>query len=183
MKRIVGFLLIGALSVSVALAVSHKKIDKDHPPQVIKPTLSIDHITLMNGQERDGDELYITLSARSKNRPTKYVRIPEAPDHWLSALINQTKEVPLWSESLNDGESIILVLELNEQDSLVLNPDDLLGVMQVKLTNQEGALNIEWEMPNRVDHHVVVSGKQKSIHQFDLQKNDAHYDVYLSLKK
>lgn len=160
----------------------------------IKPELVLDKIKLVKAQERAGDELYFTLSARVGNKPTKYIRIPVKPEHWLSGKIDAVKKVHLWSEPLVDGQSVTIIVELNEQDSgSPLDPDDLLGVMRVKLKNDRGILHVLWDIPNQTgvnapkkmageaaDTHIAGS---HHAHKFDLQNDEAHYEVHMLMGK
>ncbi len=189
MKRNFGIIAAGVLSVSLmftAFAGSAKNLS-------IQPELVLDKIKLVKAQEHDGDELYFTLSARAGNKPTQYIRIPLQPEHWLSGKISAIKQVHLWSEPLVDGQSAVIVIELNEQDSSgALDPDDLLGVMQVTLKNEQGVLHIRWDTPYQAGENapqniageVVATHVAEShhTHKFDLQNDKAHYEVYMKIK-
>lgn len=183
MKRVMGAILVGALSISLVFSASANIIKNAVEGSVIKPVFTLDHIKLINQQEADGDELYVTLSVRSKDKPTVYTRTPEKPEHWLSKLIAKVQKVQLWSEPLAEGDSVILFLELNEEDSMILNPDDLIGLVEVKLTNKQGQLQAEWAMPNRTTFPMKVVGARGDIQKFDLQQDNAHYEIYLSVNK
>lgn len=190
MKRNVEMITACVLSTSLVFAAFAGRAND----LSIKPELVLDKIRLVKTQERDGDELYFTLSARVGNKPTKYIRIPVKPEHWLSGKISTVKKVHLWSEPLVDGQSVTVIVELNEQDSGgPLDPDDLLGVMRVKLKNEHGELRVLWDIPNQTgenaakktagetaDTHAV---EPHHTHKFDLQNNEAHYEVHMSMSK
>ena len=190
MKRIFGAIVVGVLWTSMAFPVS-KDSRKD---LTIKPELLLDKIRLINAQEHDGDELYFTLSARVGNKPTEYIRIPVKPEHWLSGKIGAVKKVHLWSEPLAEGQSVTIIVELNEQDAgSALDPDDLLGVMRVKLKNEKGFLRLSWDIPNQtgVNAPKKTAGEAANnhspephhIHKFDLQNDGGHYEVHMSMGK
>ncbi len=190
MKRIFGVIVVGVLSVSIVFSASAAST-KD---LTIKPELMLDQIKLIKAQESDGDELYFTLSARVGNKPTEYIRIPVKPEHWLSGKIEAVNKIHLWSEPLVEGQSVTIIVELNEQDSAgPLNPDDLLGVMRVKLKNEKGLLQASWDIPNQtgVNAPKKLAGEPADthapeahhVHKFDLQNDGSHYEVHMSMSK
>ncbi len=192
MKRFFGVILVCLVVLFATWAFSPlKHTSSVGYSQTIKPELILNQITLKHPQEKDGDELYLTLSARVAKKPTEYFRIPEKPMHWLSRQIGLVKDVNLWSDSIADGQSVTLIIELNEQDALPLNPDDLLGIVRVKLKNEKGVLQFNWDIPNSPAAHfpekrsgelITPIKEPGSIERFDFESDGAKYEVYLSLK-
>jgi hypothetical protein len=192
MKRVLGILItVAVIAILLFMVVSSPK--NKLTEGAVKPELVLNRIKVVKEQDRNGDELYLTLSARVAGESTEYMRIPAKPDHWLSRQIDLVTNVSLWSEPIADGQSITLVIELNEQDAEPLNPDDLLGIMRVQLKNEKGSLTVHWDIPNRtgIDAPKKLAGQvadtfsQESgkIEKFDLDNDGAHYEVYLSVKK
>lgn len=192
MKRIVGILMIVAVIViSVLMVVSKPK--KELSEGAIQPELILNKIKVLNAQERDGDELYLTLNARLSGEFPEYMRIPAKPTHWLSSQMDSVEDVRLWSGPIVEGSSAIVVIELNEQDAEPLNPDDLLGVMRVRLKNEKGSLSVEWDVPNRsgidAPKKLIRQGSDTVVQEvgktrkFNLDNNGAHYEVFLSVNE
>ncbi len=191
MKRVLGILIIVAVvAISLFMFVSSPR--NKQAEGAVKPELVLNQIKVVTKQEQeaDGDELYLTLSAREG---AEFTRIPAKPDHWLSRQIDSIKNVSLWSKPIAEGESVTLVIELNEQDAEPMNPDDLLGIMRVQLKNEKGSLTVHWDIPNRsgidapkkMDGELADTMSQESgkVQKFDLVNDGAHYEVYLSVKE
>ncbi len=193
MKRALGILVV--LIVIGILAFWYLpsfKITRAKPYEVT-PELFLKEIKVLQAQESAGDELYLTISIRRPGLPAEYIRVPERPDHWLSRQLDLVKDIQLWSEPIANGETVTLMIELNEQDAEPLNPDDLLGIMRVKIKNTKGSLDVHWDIPNwdgvhssKKSHGSVtdtVAPESGSVEKFDLKNDGAHYEMYLMLKK
>jgi len=172
MKRIGWFILVSLFSSFLHAA------EKE-----IKPRLALDHIKVIQVQENDGDELYFDISVLRGEKAKHYFRIPANPTHWPSQLMDKISNVTLWSEPLKNGETVILIMSLMESDAKPFNPDDLIGLVRVKLKNVNGVLQTNWSMPNRYDSPGKNENQKRNIHKFDMLGEGAHYDVYLSLEK
>ena len=171
MKRIT-LLLLASLFSSVVMGA-----------QVLTPKLILDHLDVIHAQEMDGDELYFDISVYRANKPVHYLRVPTKPIHWSSKLINKVSQITLWSEPLKAGESVNVIVSLMESDDSLYNPDDLIGLVRVKLKNVKGVLKTSWTMPNRSDGPIKMAAQRTGAHKFDLQGKGAQYNVYLSLTK
>ncbi len=175
MKRIylVFFAGLLLLPVGVLLAAEH----------ALTPSLILNQVKVLKASERDGDELYFDISVYRPGHTTHYLRVPEKPIHWTSRVIERVKSVPLWSQPLKSGQAITLIVSLIDSDMSVLNPDDLIGSMRVDIKNKNGALQISWSMPNRVDGPITIANQNGDVQKFELRDKHGQYDVYLSLKK
>jgi hypothetical protein len=149
----------------------------------LKPRLVLDHLKVIQVQEKTGDELYFDISVYRANQSVHYLRVPAKPMHWPSQLMQNVSEVTLWSGPLKEGETVNLIVSLMESDASPFNPDDLLGLMRVSLKNMKGVLQTRWSMPNRYDSVGKAGAKRSGIQKFDMLGEGAHYDVYLSLTK
>ncbi len=143
----------------------------------LQPILMMDHVDVIKATERDGDELYFDIAVYQGNQPTQYLRIPAKPMNWPSGVMDKVKKIILWSQPLQSGQAITLIVSLLDSDGSVLNPDDLIGSMRVDLKNEKGSLQTRWSMPN----HTESLGT-KNMQKFELL-GGGQYDVYLSLKK
>ena len=148
----------------------------------INPTLLVDNVKVIKAQERDGDELYFSISVYRPGKETEYFRVPQAPEHWPSQMMNKVKMVKLWSEPLKDGESVNLVVSLVDSDDSVINPDDLIGSIRVKLSNRDGVLHTEWVLPNTKNKPLASKDQNGEMHNFTLMDNGGDYEVFLSLE-
>ncbi|AHE66938.1 hypothetical protein [Legionella oakridgensis] len=173
MRRIHWGVFIGLFFSSVVLAANN---------QTIQPSLNLNQIKMIKGGEALGDDLYFDISILKANQPTQYLRVPKYPLYWPSTELASLKSVPLWSESLKNGQKIILIISLIDQDAKPMNPDDVIGVIRVELHNEHGHLQARWSMPNQKEGPIVSS--TGSVQKFELSNNAyGHYEVLLSLDK
>lgn len=155
--------------------------------KTIKVQLILDHIEMIKAQETGGDELYLSMSIAKKDRPTEYLRIPEAPIHWLSDKVGQLKNVPLYSQELASGTTVAVITSLIDEDLPYWNIDDLLGSVRVRIKNEHGKLMTSWDMPNQTTENDTKQpsehlGKNTNkIQKFDITGDGAHYVLFFSL--
>jgi hypothetical protein len=174
MKRMLMLFLINWSLVLGALSA--------HSSQgLLQPKLVLSHMSVVKEQESNSDELYFDIKINRRHHSAQYIRIPKGPDHWSSHRLNKLEDIPLWSEPLGLGESIILIVSLIESDGSTLNPDDLIGLVRVKLTNEKGHLKSDWTMPNQLDGVLKRVNEWGPIKKIDLIGGAAHYQVYLSV--
>lgn len=105
--------------------------------------------------ERNGDEVYFTITEYPSKGNPKILRIPMFPLHWLSRDLNNIHNVLLWQGKIEDDSSVLLILSLLEQDLPLLGVDDHLGSAQVKIVNSKGKLTTTWGKPNFVDQPKI----------------------------
>lgn len=172
MKRIGLFLLASVLSSFVNATDTE-----------LKPRLVLDHLNVIQAQEKDGDELYFDVSVYRANQAVHYLRVPAKPIHWPSQLMGNISQVTLWSEPLKAGETVTLIVSLIESDALPFNPDDLIGLVRVRLKNAKGVLQTHWGMPNRYNGPAKMAPHSSGTQKFDMQGDGARYNLYLSLTK
>lgn len=175
MKRIMVFFLINLWLVGTYSAV----LDKTK----LQPKLVLDYVAVIKTQERDNDELYLDIKIHRPNHFSQYFRVPKSPVHWSSRVIGRIKDLQLWSEPLASGDSITLIISLIEGDDSVVDPDDLIGLVQVRLKNQKGHLQTLWSMPNQANGGVKKVSQTGNVKKIDLMGSDAHYQLYLSVKQ
>ncbi len=149
----------------------------------IKPLLFLHHINVIKASERDGDEVYFDVSVYRSNHAEQYFRIPEKPFHWVSQLVGKLSQVKLWSEPIKEGETVVIIVSLIETDASFIEPDDLIGVMRIKLKNEHGVLQARWTMPNHLEGPVTVPTDHNDIQKFDLRGEGSDYEVFLSIEK
>lgn len=172
MKRFLLVFLMGFLSNSVAFSAAEKSLNLE---------LLLNKVKVVKAQEIDGDELYFTTSVYRKNESTVYSRIPEKPAYFNPLMIKKAANLSLWSGDLTQGQSVAVVISLNELDQMLLDPDELIGSMRVIIQNDKGSLKTRWSIPNRMEGPETIAGQKGDIQKFDLFGPNGHYEVYLSL--
>ncbi|AHE66357.1 hypothetical protein [Legionella oakridgensis] len=173
MKRMFCWLLLSLLYLPVAFAADE---------QILKPILILNHIKVIAPHEQKGDELYFDITAFWADKPRKYYQVPKPPRYWASADSDKINSVPLWSEPLKPGQVVILLISLMDIDVLPMDPDDLIGIVRVKLKNENGVLHAIWSIPNRSIGPETIMGQKGEIQKFELSGPYGDYEIYLSLQ-
>lgn len=156
----------------LAVLLSHPIFAQDLRLSVVLSKLDVVHPT-----EKRGDELYFSITEySSKERPRSYL-IPEFPMHWLSAHLQDIKNVNLWDKIIKDGEGVSVIFSLIEQDVAPWNIDDLVGTIKLKVRNEKGVLKREWIIPNQKDTQPVKQHKN----EFILDGASGEYHLFLKL--
>ena len=75
-------------------------------------SVNLKKLELVKEQERDGDELYISVTEFPKKGTPKTYQIPNSPSHWLSRHLDGVKDVPLWSTQLKSCTDTQVVFSL-----------------------------------------------------------------------
>lgn len=193
MKRVLGMLIIVIVVIAVSMYAFSLQPQKNGVEGSITPKLILNQIKMVGEQERDGDELFLTLHSHVSGGVMEYQRIPAKPGHWLSRQINEVKNISLWSLPITEGQSATINIELNDEDAEPLDPDDLLGLMRVELKNEKGSLVVHWDIPSRTgidaprkrvgEKEDTVSEESANVAKFLLNNDGANYEVYLSVKQ
>ena len=173
MKRLMLFALVFVMSLPVWAKNS----------QSLHPTINLVNISAVTTAERQGDELYMSVTAYpSSGRPTHYV-IPKPPLHWLSDHLEQINTLKLWDGRVAQGEAVTLIFSLIEMDVPPWNTDDLVGTIRVHIKNDAGQLTSSWSMPNRSDEPIIVRGSKGATKQFEfIDDEGGHYKLTLGLE-
>ena len=147
----------------------------------IKPTLLLDHLKVTQAQERDGDELYFDIDIYQPNHIHEYLRVPAKPMSWSAKSMDRFSQIALWNAPLKNGEKVVLLVSLMDNDGSLLNPDDLLGLVRLDLANDGGVLKAHWSMPNRPVEKIMPN--PFDVQKFHLDSGDTRYELSLVLKK
>ncbi|WP_133126722.1 hypothetical protein [Legionella nagasakiensis] len=173
MKRIYWGGFLSLLFLSAAFAANE---------QVLKPSLILNHLKVAAPHTQAGDELYFDITAFWADKPRKYYQVPKPPKYWASIESDKINSVSLWSEPVKPGQVVILLISLMDIDVLPMNPDDMLGIIRVRLKNVDGVLHATWSIPNRSVGPETIMGQTGDIQKFELSGASGKYEVYLSLK-
>lgn len=167
----------------VLTLISCMALGQSNDQKFIKPVINLNHISPIKHGETYADELYFDITVLDQENNRQYFRVPEKPTHWSSKVIEQFKNIPLWSDKLKDGQKLVLLIALMEADSSPFNPDDLIGLVRAQVSNDGGLLKVKWTIPNRTTGPTTISGKYGDIQEFLLSGDGSSYRVFLEISK
>lgn len=143
----------------------------------IPVAIKLSHISATKVSEGSGDEVYFSVTHYSNQKGNDHQRIPMFPTHWLSQHLSQIKDIPLWQQTLSDGEAVQIILSLIEHDSPPWNVDDHIGSVKVTLKNHDNRLEAVWGQPDFKDKTPVEQSGSNSEPDFILKGNASEYSV------
>ena len=138
----------------------------------LNPSIILEKITPIKTTEKSGDEVYINITEYLPDGKTKSTNIPARPLAWASKDLAKIKALPLWSATLAEGQSADVIMTFVEQDNPPYDPDDLLGVVHLKMMNTKQGLKTLWSVregsikapaKNLADsgqQHFILTGSQ-----------------------
>ncbi len=176
------------LLVILLLTVAVMGFAKDSKGEVIDKgktfnlELQLLHLKAIKTADASGDKLYMGVAVYPSSGKPDYYLVPKFPLFWASRQLDTLKNVRIWSDKLQNNQSITLVLSLMEQDAPPWNTDDLIGSVQLRLYNKNGVLESNWDIPNRADAPTSVMSKYGSVKLVHLLGNKANYHMYFLLK-
>lgn len=176
MKQILGMLLTLTLASSLWAKSPESTV-------VLNPKLVLLKLVALHTNEKGGDELYFDMSVAKTNEATRFLRLPEAPMHWPSRLVEQIKDVTLWTAPIAQNEQATILLSLNEEDSAPVDLDDFIGSLQVTVKNEKGVLKVEWQVPNNAEKLEQTTQKDKNnkVMKFIFSGSGTRYEAYFSV--
>lgn len=119
--------------------------------QSIESKVMLTSVKQIKKTERHGDELYLSVTSFPTKGKAKHKRFPHHPLFWPGRHIAKVKDVKIWKGKLKKDAGVRLLISLVEQDSPPWDIDDEIGSVDLKLHNNNGKLEIEWNRPNRSD--------------------------------
>lgn len=145
----------------------------------VKLVLKLEAIEKLQAQEDQGDELYFNITEYSSVDRASHYQVPDFPTHWLSAYLENVKDVAIWEKEVKDGESVELIISLVERDVPPWNVDDLLGSVKLKLKWNNNQLEKEWSIPNKTNTRKI----DEEVNAFSLTGDESEYHMVLKVKK
>ncbi len=136
---------------------------------------------MIKPSESKEDELYFDLTIAKSKDKTLFLRIPQAPIHWLSSQTKSLKNIPLWEGTLHDLEEATLIVSLNEEDTSPVNVDDLIGSVHISIKNQQGKIASEWRIPENNKQLSPAKMPSKHTAKMTFNGDDAQYEIILIL--
>lgn len=112
--------------------------------KVLQPTIYANQIKMLRTNDKFGDEVYFVVTEYHSDGHSRQYTVPHYPAHWMSKSLPRMKNVKLWSEPLNEGEGVVVVLELMEQDAPPFDVNESIGSTEIRLANQKGQLSVKW---------------------------------------
>jgi hypothetical protein len=141
-------------------------------------SLILENIQIVKkSEESSSEEIYMNITEYSSVDKPSMHRVPEYPSHWLSKFSDKIKDIPIWNKSIQDGESVELIISVVESDAPPWDVDDLIGSVKLKVYIEKGKLEQEWSIPNK---QIVKTDGERD--HFILTGDGAEYKISLNLK-
>ncbi len=166
---------VGVLSLALLSSYGVSAADQDKLNLVVK----LESIEKIHSQEERGDELYFSVTEYSSTKSSDHYQVPDFPTHWLSAYLDQVKNVNLWEKELQPDEAIQLIISLVERDVPPWNVDDLIGTVKLKLKWKNNLLSKEWSIPNQENTARVPD----TTNTFKLTGDEGQYRIVLKVEE
>jgi hypothetical protein len=112
--------------------------------KAIQPTVYASQIKMLRTNDKFGDELYFFITEYHPDGRSRQYTVPHYPAHWVSKSLPRMKNIKLWSQPLDEGQSVVVVFELMEQDAPPFDVNESIGSTEIRLANQKGQLTVEW---------------------------------------
>jgi hypothetical protein len=128
--------------------------------KAIKAEIKLLSIVAEKTVERKGDDIYFSIAAFRNDGAKKLVRFPTAPEHWLSRYLDKVKNVPLWSDVLEEGVAVNLDFELTEEELPPWIADESIGQIKLDLRNNNGAPVYQWSRSDDADKDKLKHTKE-----------------------
>lgn len=165
------------LALLLALAIGPIYAQERHPSIVLESIAPI-HTT-----EKSGDEVYINITEYLPNGKTKSTNIPMPPIAWSSKNLTEIKDLTLWQGKLAKGESANVIMTFIEQDNPPLDPDDLLGVVQLNIINTQQGLKTSWSVRQGTIKTSAQRTSKDKQQYFMLTGSQGSYSVAIKLSE
>lgn len=155
----------------------------------VKPALVLQDIQAVKLNEKKGDEVYINVTEYLPDGKSKSTNIPVLPLAWGSKDLSKVKELKLWDAKMTNGQAADVIVTFVEQDNPPFDPDDLLGVVQLKLVNTKQGIKPLWSVKEGVIDKKTAKSNQGTFkevsnnknYDFTLKGSNAEYKVKLKL--
>jgi hypothetical protein len=148
----------------------------DNPSYSVK----LQSIEKIRSAEKDGDELFISVTEFPEEGVPKNYQIPSFPTHWLSAHLKNVKDVTLWQKDMQTCKGVKVVFSLVEEDVPPWNLNDLLGSVVLDLKCENGKAVPNWTIPNKENTEKLTEGPSKFL--FKGYNSEYHADFHLENK-
>lgn len=145
------------------------------------PTIVLQDLQAIKLNEKKGDEVYINVTEYLPNGKSNSTNIPLPPFAWASKDLPKVKDLKLWNTTLAEGQSADVIITFIEQDNPPFDPDDLLGVVQLKLVNAKGKLKTLWTVKEGSINAKTNKIIDSNIQNFTLKGSVAEYKASLIL--
>lgn len=169
MKR---WLLMGLLFVTAVVRAG-----------VLHPELVLNQIKQVQSSEAGGDEIYLHITEFQSSGKNRQYTIPNYPLHWPSDALDQIKDLSVWKQSLQVGDSVEVLVSVIEHDAPPWNTDDLIGTMKVHIQNKAGKLHYQWNLVEDGSAGQSTKLQPKLIEPFTFKGISGTYQLTFQLLK
>lgn len=146
----------------------------------ISTELSLISIQAIQGSHH-GDELSIHITVYPSQGHPYHFSIPRSPLHWSSRYLHKLTDVKLWKATLESQQRVTLRIALVERDHPPFNPHDLIGELKLKLKNDQGTLNIQWQTIGNTEQARTTEHSRGREDQFVVTGKDSQYKLRFRL--
>jgi len=165
-------LILAALSSAILLP-------QESFARAINARVSLLSATVEKTVERGGDNFYFSVVSFRNDGLKRNTQVPRAPTHWMSKYINKIKEVTLWSDTLQEGVSLDLELELTEEEFSPWVIDESIGQIKLKIQNTEGSPSIQWSTPEDLKKLGSAQNTWRYTQAYELKGHGGNYHVVM----
>lgn len=149
--------------------------------------VALDSIQVIKPTEKGGDEIYFDVTQYSNQGQSNTIRLPEAPEYWLSNQLSQVKNITLWEGVVKDNEEVKVIFSVVEQDFPPWDVDELIGSALLVLNNINDTLQYHWEIPifeEKVQQEMVngnIFKPGQSLQYYVMNGDNSNYKVGLTV--
>jgi hypothetical protein len=99
--------------------------------------------------------------------------------HWDSEKLEQLQPEILWKSNIKDNQSVKIFLSVVEHDAEPWDHDDIIGAIEIRITNKQGKLQSEWGFLNDEISEKTASSNDGSgqLESYLFKGSDAKYQI------
>jgi hypothetical protein len=132
----------------------------------IHPTLTVVNLKANHSKNKVEHQLYLRVSEYDSNGITRTFTVPHLKLNWPNHPINHVDNLQIWGGALSDNQATSLVVSIMEHNAPPWKTDNLIGVLNLKLRNEQGKLLTQWAIPNvnlRIKDNSFASNLKQQI--------------------
>lgn len=132
----------------------------------IYPTLMVVNLKAKPSKNKVDHQLYLRVGEYNSNGITRTFTVPHLKLNWPDHPINQVDNLQIWGGALSNNQATSLVVSVMEHNAPPWRTDNLIGVLNLKLRNEQGKLLTRWTIPNvnmRIKDNTAASTLKQQI--------------------
>lgn len=143
-------------------------------------SVKLEHLEAIHTQEKNGDELYFSITEYPQGEMPSHYQVPRYPTHWLSKYLNNVQNVMLWNKGMESCKNVDVVISLVEEDFFPWNLDDRLGSVKFTVTCEQGKVKTGWVIaPDEKTTEKILNEKDA----FSFKGKDADYRAVFKVEE